>query len=244
MSRSPSLRRLASWGVHMFTASGAFVGFLALLAIEDGDFPRAFLWLALSLVIDTVDGTLARWVRVSEFTPRFEGFLVDYIVDYFTYVILPALLLYRAGMLPDGWQLLGVALILVSTTYHYGNVDLKAPDYFFFGFPGWWNLVVFYLYALSTGPWVNLVVVLFFVVATPVRLKYIHPFRVEELRWLNALAAVVLTVCGGIILWQLPERHPLPIAVSMVALAYLGGLGVLRTFVPRNPAGGSGEVGA
>lgn len=233
MSHAQPARWFASWGVHMFTASGAFFGFLALLAIEEGDLPKAFGWLVVTFIVDTVDGSLARWVGVSEVTPRFEGFIVDCIVDYFNYVILPVLILHRANLLPEGYSLLGAALILMSSTYHYGNLDVKAPDFFFYGFPAWWNVVIFYLYVLALDPWINLAVVLFLVVFTPVRLKYIHPFRVEELRWLNALASVLLALSSGVILWQLPARDPLPIALSLLAVAYFFGLGVLRTFVPR-----------
>jgi phosphatidylcholine synthase len=234
-----TVRRALGWSAHLFTASGAFFGFLALLAVERGEIRLAFAWMGVTLLVDGVDGAYARWVGVQRVTPRFEGFIVDCIVDYFTYVILPVLILYRTDMLPEGWRLAVAALVLMSSTYHYGNLDVKAPDYFFYGFPAWWNVLVFYLYLLQTGAGWNLVVVLLFVVLTPVRLKYIHPFRVELLRPLNVVALAVWAVTLALMTYRYPEPSPSAAALSLAAVAWLGGLGVVQTF--RGEAAGAGE---
>jgi len=234
--RTTTLRKALAWGVHAVTASGAFFGFLSLLAIERGDFRQAFLWMAVTLIIDAVDGALARVVGVGQVLPRFEGFIVDCIVDYFTYVILPVLLLYRAELLAPAAALPGAALILIVSTYHYGNLDVKAPDYFFFGFPAWWNLVVFYLYVLDGGAGANLAVVLVFAVLMVVPIKYIHPFRVAGLRTVNIVVTVLWSLACLGILYALPERSPWLNGLSLLAAAYLGGLGLFRTFRPEQVA--------
>jgi len=241
-NRVGAVRRLLAWGAHAFTASGAFFGFLALLAIEAGDFRRGFLWMGVTLVVDGADGALARRVGVKTATPRFDGFVVDCIVDYFTYVVLPVVVLYRSDVLPEGWRLAAAALVLVSSTYHYGNLDVKAPDWFFYGFPAWWNVLVFYLFLLHGPPPVNLAVVLAFVVLTPVPIKYIHPFRVRLLRPLNVAALVVWSAAMGWMVYRYPEPAPAVAAVSLAAAGYLFLLGVARTLVATPEAAG-GETG-
>ena len=91
---------VAAWGVHLFTASGAVAGLLALDRIAANDFRGAFILMAIAIVIDSADGTLARLVKVRERIPFFDGALLDNIVDYFNYVAVPLFLMLRAGLLP------------------------------------------------------------------------------------------------------------------------------------------------
>ncbi len=231
--RTGLTRFVLAWSAHAFTASGAVLGLLALLAIEDRAFPSAFFWLALALVVDAVDGTFARWVEVEKVLPGVDGFVIDFVVDYFTYVILPVVILLRAELVPERFGLAAAALILVSSCYTFSNTRLKTPDHFFNGFPAFWNGVIFYLYVANFGPWVNLSIVLFLVVTTPIPIKYIHPVRVRELRPLNLAAATVWLASGGGMLLQQPRPSPWLVALSLASMGYLWGLGLLRTFRPR-----------
>ncbi len=231
--RTGLTRHLLAWSAHALTASGAVLGLLALLAIEDRAFPLAFFWLALSVVVDAVDGTFARWVEVEKVLPRFDGFVIDSVVDYFTYVILPVVILLRTDLMPARFGLAAAALILVSSCYTFSNTGLKTSDNFFNGFPACWNGVVFYLYVTNFDPWVNLSIVLLLVVTTPIPIKYVHPVRVRELRPLNLAAAAVWLLSGGGMLIQQPRPSPWLVALSLASLGYLWGLGLLRTFRPR-----------
>ncbi len=223
------VRRALAWGAHLFTASGAVFGLLSLIAIEERDLRAALIWMGVAYLIDTVDGTLARWAEVSKVTPRFEGFAVDSVIDYFTHCILPAYFLLRSDLLPAQVGLLTAALVLVVTTYHFGNLDVKTPDYWFQGFPGWWNMVVFYLYLLDLGLWTNFAIVFAFCVLIFVPIKYVYPSRVREHRQLILTLSVVWMACNAVILVQLPSASPWLVGVSLACALVLLGLGLLRT---------------
>ncbi len=226
-------RYVLAWSAHAFTAGGAVLGLLALLAIEDRALPLAFFWLALALIVDAVDGSFARWVEADKVLPRFNGFVIDCVVDYFTYVILPVAILLQAGLMPQRFGLGAATLILVSSCYTFSNTRLKTPDHYFLGFPACWNCVVFYLYVADFGQWTNLSIVVILVVTTPIPIKYVHPIRVRELRPLNLAAAAVWLLSGGGMLIQQPRPSPWLVATSLASLGYLWGLGLLRTFRPR-----------
>ena len=148
MQRSPTapLGQLSAAAVHLYTASGAVLAFLIVLAAIQGDTVRA-LWLGLAaLVIDSTDGTLARRLRVSERMPWFDGRRLDDIVDYLTYVFAPIVLLWFGDYLPGG--AIGTtlaALPLLASSYQFCRVDAKTDDHFFLGFPSYWNIVAFYV---------------------------------------------------------------------------------------------------
>ena len=110
---TPAKREVAAaWAVHAFTASGAVLGFLALVAILEGDKIAAFMWLGLALFVDAIDGTLARRIGVTELTPRIDGATLDNVIDYFTYVVVPALMIYWFGVVPPGWEIPAAATIM------------------------------------------------------------------------------------------------------------------------------------
>lgn len=194
--------RLRAWAIHAFTASGAVIAMLALTAVMEGDAAQAFLWLGLAFVVDGLDGPLARRYRVAEVLPRISGDILDLVIDYLTYVVVPAVLLARFSLVPDGIGALTAGLILAVSLYTFANRDMKTSDNYFEGFPAVWNVLVLYMWALETDPWANLAVIALAAILTFTRLKFTHPMRVARLRpltlactgfWAALSLAVVLT---------------------------------------------------
>lgn len=172
----------AAWAVHAFTASGIVMGFLAVVAILEGDKIAAFMWLGLALFVDGIDGTLARRVRVQEFTPQVDGATLDNVIDFFNYVAVPALMIYWFNVVPPGWETITAAGIMAVSCYTFSNVSIKTSDYYFVGFPALWNLPVLYFHVLQTDPWINLGVLGALAVLTFIPMKFVHPLRVKEWR--------------------------------------------------------------
>ena len=133
--------RFAAFGVHALTAFGAVLGFQALLEAVAHNWEAAFAWLGAALVVDAVDGPLARRVGVKDILPRFSGERLDLIIDFITYVLVPAFIIHEARLVPDGLGLLAVSLILLSALFHFGDHENKTKDGFFVGFPAIWNIV-------------------------------------------------------------------------------------------------------
>ena len=184
-------RPLFAWAVHAYTALGAVAAFAMTLAVFQERYEMAFLLMVAATAIDGTDGVFARWARVKELTPGFDGGRLDDIVDYLTFVFVPALLLYRAGTLPPQAAGLVVAAILLSSAYGFGAADAKTDDYFFTGFPSYWNIVALYLYAAGLPPAANAVVLLALSGLVFVRIGYVYPTRTPVLRGLTiALCAL------------------------------------------------------
>ena len=149
------LRRVAAWAVHAYTASGVVAGFLALCATFRGEARAALLWMLVAVLIDATDGTLARAVKIKWVLPWFDGAKLDDIVDYYTFVIVPVVFLYQLRLLPAHGTLFFVALPLLASAYGFCQAAAKTPDFFFTGFPSYWNIVALYLYAGQTPLWLN-----------------------------------------------------------------------------------------
>jgi phosphatidylcholine synthase len=182
---------ILAWLVHLYTASGAVVAFFTLLSIQQAQFRDALILMALAVFIDASDGTLARAVRVKELIPWFDGDLLDEIVDYFNYVIVPCLFFFRANLLPPQDSLWLAALPLIASAYGFCQRDSKTADYFFLGFPSYWNIVVFYLYVLKTPLWINAYLIIALSILVFVPIKYIYPSRAPRFRaWTNVLGGL------------------------------------------------------
>jgi phosphatidylcholine synthase len=206
-----------AWLVHFYTASGAVLAFAAALAAIDAQFRAAFLLLIASTFVDATDGMLARRAGLPAATPAFDGARLDDIVDYLTFVFVPMLILYLAGSLPAGWGFWVVAAVLLSSGYGFASLDAKTSDYFFTGFPSYWNIVALYLYAARTPPLFNAAVLLALVVMVFVRIGYLYPSRTPILRGLtNGLGALwaVLMLAAA---WLLPET---PRALLLASLFF------------------------
>jgi phosphatidylcholine synthase len=204
MTPSLSARTLA-WAVHAYTASGAVWGLLALLAILEGDYRQGFFWLALQVFIDATDGVLARAARVSEITPSFNGTKLDDLVDYLTYVFVPAVFFVHAPVLPDGVDVAIAAAMLVASGYGFSRDDAKTSDHFFTGFPSYWNVVAVYLLAWQLGPWVNANILAALVVLVFVPVRYIYPSRTTTLMGLSIALGAAWAVLMLWMIWRLPD---------------------------------------
>lgn len=221
--------RLLAASVHVLTASGAVLALLALRAVHDGDWQMMFVWLGAALIIDAADGPLARRLSVKTMLPRFSGERLDLIVDYLTYVAVPAYALTEAALLPEAARLPAAAAILLSSLFHVADVNSKTEEGYFVGFPAIWNIVLLYLFALGLSPHAALLVVAVFVVLTFVPILAVHPFRVERLRWLTCLIAALWTGAAAVAVAN-PFPSPLWVKASLIATAiYLASVGIARS---------------
>jgi phosphatidylcholine synthase len=174
--------RALAFSVHVLTACGAALALLALLAATHGNWPLMFLWLGVALVVDAIDGPLARAANVSALLPRWSGDTLDLVVDYTTYVFVPAYVVAAGGLMPDALAVPAAAAVAITGTLYFANRDMKTPDNFFRGFPAVWNLVVFYLLLLRPTPVIAAATIALFAVLTFVPVRFVHPFRVRRLR--------------------------------------------------------------
>ncbi|MEP4605134.1 MAG: hypothetical protein ABJZ89_09190, partial [Parasphingorhabdus sp.] len=240
--RQPAARVAAAWAVHAFTASGVITALLAIAALIAGDLRLALLWLGAALIIDGFDGPMARKVRVTEYAPRFDGAVLDLVIDYLTYTVIPALLIYRFGLVPPGWEIPAAAWIMTTSLYCFGNRDMKTHDNYFSGFPATWNLIVLCFYVLGTGAWLNLAIIAVLGILTFVPFKYIHPFRVEALRpltlavtalWALSTFWLVLRSAAGV---RPAEASPAAWWAFLAASLYFLALCAWRTLNDRKVA--------
>lgn len=227
--------RARAWAVHALTASGAVLGFLALIAILDGDLRAAFLWLGLALAVDGVDGTLARRARVREVTPGFDGAALDNVVDYLTYVAVPAMMVYWFGLVPTGWEIPAAATMMAVSCYTFANTGMKSHDCYFVGFPALWNLLLLVFFVVQSDPWINLSVIGLCAALTFVPLKYVHPFRVRHFR---RITIPVTLVWAATSLWLVliepgsgPQAAPVVFWLWVASSAWFVAVSIWRSLV-------------
>jgi phosphatidylcholine synthase len=181
----------AAFAVHIFTACGAACALLALVAASGARWSQMFLWLGVALIIDGVDGTFARRLRVAEVLPRWSGDVLDLVVDILNYVFVPAYALAASGLLPAFLALpLGILIVITGSLY-FADRWMKTSDYYFRGFPALWNVAAFYLFLLKLPTWFGAVLVVALLALTFVPIHFIHPVRIAHFRALT-MAAVVL----------------------------------------------------
>jgi len=210
-------RRAAAWGVHLLTASSAPAGLLAMRATVQGDAATAFLWMAYTLAVDAIDGTLARAVRVKEVIPWVDGSRLDDVVDYFTYVLVPAFFLLQMNLLPAGWAMPVLALVVIASGYGFSQASAKTADHFFTGFPSYWNIVAFYLYALGWSPGVNAAWLVALAVGVFVPIRYVYPSRTTTLRALTVTLGIAWAVA---LVYALLHLDPVPRRLVVASLAF------------------------
>ena len=225
--------RILAWSVHLYTALGAPIALLTILATMRGDVREAFLWMALSIVIDATDGALARTVRVKEVVPEFDGARLDDVVDYLNYVVVPIFFAIDRGMLPQGWETWVAAAPLLASAYGFCNAGAKTADFFFTGFPSYWNVFVFYAYGLDLAPGATTAALLVLSALVFVPIGYLYPSRQPFLRPLTLTLGVVW---GALLLpavFALPERSPMLLWASLFFIVYYVALSLYLHFGRR-----------
>lgn len=223
------ITRLGAASVHVLTATGAVLALLALRAAHESDWQMMFVWLGSALFVDAIDGPLARRVKVETILPRFSGERLDLIVDYLTYVAVPAFALTEAELLPEASRLPAAIAILLSSLFHVADLKSKTEEGYFVGFPAIWNIVLLYLFALQPPPLVSLAIVVILVVFTFVPILSVHPFRVARLRRLTCLLTIAWAGAAAVAVAN-PFPSPLWVQVLLiVTAAYFAGVGLLRS---------------
>ncbi|SFL54333.1 CDP-alcohol phosphatidyltransferase family protein [Shimia aestuarii] len=192
--------------VHLFTATGAVFAMLAMLAAVDGKWSLMFLWLVVAFVVDGFDGPMARRYHVKKYAPEFDGVLLDLIIDYLTYVFIPAFALFKSGLM-DGWTgWFAIIVITFTSALYFADTRMKTKDNSFSGFPGCWNMLVIVIFAVEPNFWVSLALVTVLAIAMFLPIKFIHPVRTERWRLVSLPMAVAWTFFAGWAAWV--DFHP------------------------------------
>jgi phosphatidylcholine synthase len=203
--------------VHVFTASGVALGFGAMLAAAAQRWTLMFCLLGVALLIDGVDGAIARKLRVAELAPRWSGDVLDLVVDFVTYVFVPAYAIATGGLLPDMLAVPAGVVIVTTGALYFADREMKTSDNYFRGFPGLWNAVAFYFFVLRPAPWVVAGAVTVLAVLTFVPFKFVHPFRVVRARALTVTGLVLWSVLAVYALVQ--DLDPAPwVAWALVVI--------------------------
>jgi phosphatidylcholine synthase len=225
--------RARAWFAHALTASGGALGLLALVAVADGAFRTALLLLAAAVAVDAVDGAVARWARVRETLPAIDGALLDNLVDFLTYVVVPAFLLVRAPILPPGWALPAACAMLLASGFQFSRTDAKTEDHFFTGFPSYWNIVVMYLLLLPVGAWEALAVVVALCVLVFVPFRYVYPSRTVRYRPLTLAATAAWGLICLVEIVRYPMHSTTMLGVSLLYVPFYLGVSVLARRRPH-----------
>jgi len=228
-----NINKIKAMSVHVFTASGLVFGFLGLLATIDGNFVGAVFYLAFALLIDGVDGTLARRYNVKDHTPNIDGIILDNIIDFFTYVIVPSLMIYKFNFIDESFKLPIACLVVLVSCYTFINKNLKTNDYYFTGFPATWNIVVLYFYLLDSSQLANLLAILFLSVLTFIPIKFTHPLRVVYLRKTTIFMVFLWCVTTISMLLSSVESKQVFYLWSVINLYFLL-ISINRTFLTKN----------
>jgi len=226
--KMPSFAGVRAFAVHIFTACGAALALLALIFATGGHWAAMFFCLGLALVVDGVDGPLAREFKVAELLPRWSGETLDLIVDFTTYVFVPAYAIAASGLLPQVLAIPAGVVVVITGALYFADRQMKTPDNYFRGFPAVWNLTAFYLYLLEPPPWLAAAMIAALAALTFAPIKFLHPLRVRRLRPLNI---ALLAAWAVLALWAvINDLDPGPyVTWPLVAIAiYFFGAGLLR----------------
>jgi len=215
MTKPTLLEKTLAWSVHIFTASGLLAGFMAILAINDHDWRSTMFWLLACLIIDGIDGTFARMFRVKEVLPYMDGKMIDYVIDFATYAIIPAYFFYEVELVNQDWRLPLTFLILLVSALYYGKEGMVSDDNYFIGFP---------------VPLINGLLVVFFAILHFVPIKFAYPSQATRLKGLTIAASIVFLIALPLTVYYYPEK-PLWLKAAMILnLVYFGGIATWDTF--------------
>ena len=219
---------IAAFSVHLLTASGAVFAMLALLAAADERWSTMYVWLMVALIVDGIDGPLARKVDITRYAPQWDGVLLDLIIDYLTYVFIPAYALFVSGLFPGWTGWISVGIIVFTSAIYFADTRMKTADKSFSGFPGCWNMVVLVFFAIEPDWRIMTAIVVVLAGLQFVSAKSVHPVRTERWRVLSLPAAIAWVgfgmdaACNDF--EQLPSIVVSGVIVTSLYLLLAGGL--------------------
>jgi phosphatidylcholine synthase len=217
-----------AFSVHIFTASGAVLALLALLAAIERNWSLMFWLLGVALIIDGVDGTIARRLDVAARLPRWSGDVLDLVVDFLTYVFIPAFAVVASGLLPFSLALVCAIAIIISGALYFADRGMKTADYYFRGFPAVWNVPLFYLFLLRPPAWTAALAIFMLAICTFLPIPFVHPFRVKRGRIVSIALLVIWSVLACVTLLRDMMPGPWIAAALCVIALYFLGAGLLR----------------
>ncbi|WP_413870970.1 CDP-alcohol phosphatidyltransferase family protein [Albidovulum sp.] len=195
---TPQMKALS---VHLFTGTGAVLSMLAMLAAVDAKWSLMFLWLVVALIVDGVDGPLARHFHVKTMWPTYDGVLLDLIIDYLTYVFIPAFALFQSGLLPGWTGWCAIIVITYASVIYFADTRMKTTDKSFAGFPACWNMVVLVLFALEPNFYLMTGIIVVLAATMFTNLKFVHPVRTERWRRVTLPVALAWVAFAGRAAW-------------------------------------------
>jgi phosphatidylcholine synthase len=227
------MSQLTVWAVHLLTASGAGLALVAAVAAANDSWQIVFLCLGIAFVIDGVDGPLARWARVRERLPWFDGSALDFVIDYTYYVFIPAYVVAESGLISEPFATICGIVIAVVGALYFADKRMKTAEHGFRGFPAVWNAVVYLLMIYRPDEWITIAVVAGFAVLTFLPAEFVHPVRVVRLRPLTLAVTLAWAVLSILALAADLEPDPLVAVAFLAASAYLGIVGIILQLTRR-----------
>lgn len=226
---------MLAWLAHAYTALGAGTALGAVLALEAGDVRGAFLWLVVATVIDATDGVLARALRVKERLPWFDGATLDNLVDFLTYVFVPALIVVKARLVPEAQAVPIAVAMLVASGYGFSRADAKVAttDHFFTGFPSYWNIVCVYLVAWELAPAANAAILWGLAALVFVPIRYVYPSRTVTWRAATLVLGTAWAAVLTLVIWRLPATDGPWTSLALVFPVYYLVLSLRLTLAER-----------
>ncbi|HXX08862.1 MAG TPA: CDP-alcohol phosphatidyltransferase family protein [Pseudolabrys sp.] len=224
-----AFERFRAFTVHVFTATGAALALLAMILATGGHWAAMFLCLGVALIVDGIDGPMARAFDVQKILPRWSGDTLDLVVDFATYVFVPAYAIAASGLLPEPLAIPAGVVVVISGALYFADREMKTKDNYFRGFPAIWNLAAFYLYLIEPPGWAATVAVVVLAALSFAPIKFLHPLRVRHWRMFNvSLLAVWALLAFVAVIQDLAPGIYITTALSIVAI-YFFAVGLLRT---------------
>lgn len=222
-------RHIRAFTVHIFTATGAALALLAMILATGGHWAAMFLCLGLALIVDGADGPLARTFDVQELLPRWSGETLDLVVDFTTYVFVPAYAISASGLLPQWLAIPAGIVVVISGALYFADRNMKTKDNYFRGFPAVWNLAAFYLYLLEPPEWAAAIAVVILAALSFAPIRFLHPLRVQHWKALNiALLALWTALAFVAVIRDLSPGFYITLPLAVIAV-YFFVVGLLRT---------------
>jgi len=219
--------------VHMFTATGAVFAMLAMLAAVESEWALMFLWLVVALIVDGIDGPMARKYDVKTKAPIIDGVLLDLIIDYLTYVFIPAFALFNSGLLPGWTGWIAIIVITFASVLYFADTRMKTTDYSFSGFPSCWNMVALVVFATRPDFWVILALIAVLSVTMFLRIKFVHPVRTQRWRAVTLPVAVAWVGLATAAAWT-DFTQPMAVTLGLVVTStYLLFAGIVQQVLWR-----------